>query len=195
MLIICYIIVANASSSSIFYAKFEYSRQLTSYMSIYDWYEIPLNNKTESLKATLVWDELQTNGCCGLGGHRDWDSMRPFDLPPQYFPRSCCKYADKLHQGRGPFCSSSRGLYAIGCIEQAEQYWHNSKLYYMIYITCQIMLACISWNLGAEIKTNKPNEMKENRIEIQLSEQDLASSSSMDQFDLSMLKSEKLAIE
>lgn len=180
MLIICYIIVANASSSSIFYAKFQYIRQLTEYMSIYNWNEIPFN-ETEPLLATLVWDELQTNGCCGLFGFVDWVSIRPLDLPSQYFPRSCCKLADELYQGRGPFCSLTHGVYSTGCVEQAEQYWSNSKTYYIFYITSQMMLACISWNLGSKIKANKPNsnQVDEDCIQIQMSARDSASSLSV----------------
>lgn len=65
----------------------EYVNLLKSWQPVYMWDGNSFRRSTSL--STVVWDGIQSRGCCGIDGAQDWSAYEP---EPNVYPRTCCSH-------------------------------------------------------------------------------------------------------
>lgn len=81
--------------------------------------ELQLNEDQQY--GSILWNSIQSRGCCGLESANEWNSTRPVNFPANVYPSSCCAEPNctVLEHPTTLLCDASQ-IYPIGCRQQLE---------------------------------------------------------------------------
>lgn len=139
------------------------------YATIYDWKQDGSANES-SIRATKAWDSIQKLLCCGLDGPKDWDLVRPKELPSHLYPSSCCLLNSNLLSEYPNLCQKSRIIHDQGCSNQIQYLEDMNILVHSMFIALQLTLTILSAILSFKLKyCSKKENYSEQRNGINIS--------------------------
>lgn len=108
------------------------------------------------MRDTRAWNQMQSQGCCGIDGYDDWNRVRPNYMQADSLPYSCCPGSHVSQDQNGSLLCTPASSYRLGCRQLFERLEAQRNKITMLIGLMQIVISILFYMIEHQSDPDQP---------------------------------------